>query len=438
MNKVKRLLVLILASALLLSGCAMATLDKLYCLPKRSEEYENLQAVFDKAMQGLQYCAPINGDNRLVHQTADLDGDGVDEYLIFAKDDSAKPLKILIFAQLASGPVLMDTIEGYGFGYDFVSYAELDDRPGVELIVGRQVSDQVMRSVAVYRFSSGFARQLMNTSYHEITSTDMNRDGIAELFVLTAGPSEKSAGSARMFTFQDGDVQRSAEIPLSAPMSGFKMLSNSVLEDQVPAIFVTSTADNQNLVTDIFVMNRGELTTLVSGLSISSVENYYVFPEDINGDGVMELPRLLPLQQMQEEDPSEYIIDWYQLSSQLQEHGKLLTYHNYAQNWYLEVDRQILQKLSVAKTENGTDFFYGGEKLMTIMALTDADREEQSKLPGSTVLYGGETVIYVAIVEENTASKDNIELLIRRFHPIRVELNTEEDKIIIKKLPTQC
>lgn len=428
MNKVKRLLVLILASALLLSGCAMATLDKLYCLPKRSEEYENLQAVFDKAMQGLQYCAPINGDNRLVHQTADLDGDGVDEYLIFAKDDSAKPLKILIFAQLASGPVLMDTIEGYGFGYDFVSYAELDDRPGVELIVGRQVSDQVMRSVAVYRFSSGFARQLMNTSYHEITSTDMNRDGIAELFVLTAGPSEKSAGSARMFTFQDGDVQRSAEIPLSAPMSGFKMLSNSVLEDQVPAIFVTSTADNQNLVTDIFVMNRGELTTLVSGLSISSVENYYVFPEDINGDGVMELPRLLPLQQMQEEDPSEYIIDWYQLSSQLQEHGKLLTYHNYAQNWYLEVDRQILQKLSVAKTENGTDFFYDGEKLMTIMALTDADREEQSKLPGSTVLYGGETVIYVAIVEENTASKDNIELLIRRFHPIRVELNTEEDK----------
>lgn len=428
MNKLTRLVLLILLTALLLSGCAMATLDKLYCLPKRSEEYENLQAVFDKAMQGLQYCAPINGDNRLVHQTADLDGDGVDEYLLFAKDDSDKPLKILIFAQLASGPVLMDTIEGYGFGYDFVSYAQIDDRPGVELIVGRQVSEQVMRSVSVYRFTSGFARQLMNTSYNEIATTDMNQDGYAELFVLTAGPSEKSAGTARMFTFRGGEMQRSAEIPLSAPMSGFKILANSILQDGVPAIYVTSTADNQNLMTDVFVMDRGELTALVSGLAVSSMGNYYVFPEDINSDGIPELPRLVPLESADEEGPNEYVIEWYSLSSDLAQHNKMLTYHNYSQNWYIEVDRHILEDLAVVKTESGTVFYYAEEKLMTILALTDADREEQSQQPGRTVLYGGETVIYVAILEENATSNEIIDLLIQRFRPIRVELNTEEDK----------
>ncbi len=428
MNKLNRVLTLILATALLLSGCAMATLDKLYCLPKRSEEYENLQAVFDKAMQGLQYCAPINGDNRLVHQSADLDGDGVDEYLLFAKDDSDKPLKILIFAQLASGPVLMDTIEGYGFGYDFVSYAHVDDRPGVELIVGRQVSEQIMRSVSVYRFTSGFARQLMNTSYHEIATTDMNQDGFSELFVLTAGPSEKSAGSARLFTFRGGEMQRSAEIPLSAPMSGFKMLDNSSLQDQVPAIYVTSTADNQNLVTDIFVMDRGELTALVSGVSLSSVDNYYVFPEDITDDGIPELPRLIPLETSDEAESNEYVIEWYSLSSNLDEYVKMLTYHNYTQNWYVEVDRHQLEDLSVEKTESGTVFHYDGDEMVTIMALTDADRVEQSQQPGRIVLYGGETVIYVAILEEDTHSDEIIEMLMRRFHPIRMELNTEEDK----------
>ncbi len=428
MNKFMRLIVLILACVLLLSGCAMATLDKLYCLPKRSEEYENLQAVFDKAMQGLQYCAPINGDNRLVLQTADLDGDGVDEYLLFAKDDSDKPLKILIFAQLASGCVLMDTIEGYGFGYDFVSYAQVDDRPGVELIVGRQVSEQVMRSVAVYRFTSGFARQLLNTSYHEISTTDMNQDGVAELFVLTAGPSEKSAGTARLFTFHDGEMQRSAELPLSAPMSGFKMLENSVLQDQVPAIYVTSTADNQNLVTDIFIMDRGELTNLIGGITVSSLDNYYVFPEDVNNDNILELPRLIPLRPSDEGDAEEYAIGWYSLTSDLSEHGKLFTYHHYSQNWYLEVDEQLLEDLSVVKTENGTVFYYDGQKLLTIVALTDADRIQQSQKPGCTILYGGETVIYVAILEESITHDEVIDSLIRRFHPIRVELNTEEDR----------
>ena len=382
MNKLIRLFVLILTMALLLSGCALATLDKLYCLPKRAEEYENLQAVFDKAMQGLQYCAPINGDNRLVHQTADLDGDGVDEYLLFARDDSDKPLKILIFAQLASGPVLMDTIEGYGFGYDFVSYAQLDDRPGLELIVGRQVSEQVMRSVSVYRFTSGFARQLMNTSYHEVTATDMDRDGVGELFVLTAGPSEKSAGTARLFTFRDGEMQRSVEIPISAPMSGFKMLDYSNLEDELPAIYVISTADNQNLVTDIFVMDRGELTALASNINIASLDNYYLFPEDINGDNVMEIPRLVPLRSLKD-GAQEYAIGWYSLSSSLAEKDKLFTYHNFSQNWYLEIDRQLLDFLSVVRTESGTAFYYEGEKLLTVLALTDADREQQAQKPQS-------------------------------------------------------
>ena len=425
MNTMKKILLLVLAAAMLLSGCAMTTLDKLYCLPKRSEEYENVQAVFDKAMSGLEYCAPMSGDNRLVHQSADLDGDGVDEYLIFAKDDSDKPLKILIFAQLASGCVLMDTIEGYGFGFDFVAYAQMDDRPGVEIIVGRQVSDQVMRSVSVYRFSSGFARQLMNTSYHEICTTDMDRDGVEELFVLTSGPSEKSSGTARLFHFKDGEICRSTDLPISAPMSGFKMLLSSVLQDKLPAIYVTSSADNQNLMTDIFIMDRGELTTLSAGITVSSLDNYFVFPADVDGDGVPELPSLVALESG---DQTETVICWNSFYADLRFKQKMITYHNYAQNWYLELDEQILGGLSVRRTADGTVFSYNGTKLMTILALTDADREIQSQQPGCTILYGGETVIFVAILEEGAISEDMIDLLIRRFHPIRVELSTEEDK----------
>ena len=107
MKKRILLLILALAASMLLGGCAMKTVDELYCLPKRSPAYNNWQAVVDEAMDDLEPCVPQSGDYRQFLQAADLDGDGLEEYVIFAKDDSEKPLKILIFCQLASGYVLM-------------------------------------------------------------------------------------------------------------------------------------------------------------------------------------------------------------------------------------------------------------------------------------------------------------------------------------------
>ena len=428
MAKPIKILLMLLVAVLAFTGCAMATIEDLYCLPKRSEEYENVQAIIDKAMQGLNYSAPIYGENRHFLQVADLDGDGVDEYLVFAKDNSDKPLKIMIFCQLASGCVLMDTIEGYGFGFDFVAYAQMDDRPGVELIVGRQVSDQVMRSVSVYRFTSGFARQLLNTSYNEITTTDLDQNGVNELFVLTAGVAEKSNGSAKLYSYRNGELQRSAEIQLSASMNGFKMMEAGMLQDGTPAVYVSCAADAERLVTDIFCNDRAELHSFVSGITVATLDNYYLYPSDVDGDGVLELPKLVPLAGTEDDDNPQYLIEWYSMDMEQNTTTKSFTYHNYAQNWYLELDEETITNLSIRQSEEGCAFYFDGEMIVTIQALTDADRQEQSQLPGRIVLYGGETVIYVAILEDTDSNTNIMEELLARFHPIRMELNTEEDE----------
>ena len=177
MVKKWKILLLLLALSTMLTGCNMPTVDQLYCLPKRYSADSNLQEVIDEAMEDLQYCAPIAGNNQQTVQSADLDGDGKDEYLLFAKDNSEKPLKILIFSEIALGYVLMDTIEGYGFGFEFVEYANVDDRPGLDIIVGRQVGEQVVRSIGVYRFTSGFSRQLMSSSYSRVITADFDGCG---------------------------------------------------------------------------------------------------------------------------------------------------------------------------------------------------------------------------------------------------------------------
>lgn len=97
--KWNRIYLLLVAVALVasLSGCMLKTVDQMYCLPRRSEEYKDLQAAMDRVMGGLEYCAPVQGENQQTVQMADLDGDGLSETLVFAKGTGERPLKILIF-----------------------------------------------------------------------------------------------------------------------------------------------------------------------------------------------------------------------------------------------------------------------------------------------------------------------------------------------------
>ena len=161
MKKRILLLIALLFTALLLGGCAMRTVEEMYALPRRSEEFNHLQTAIDAAMEGLTYSAPISGENQQTVQTADLDGDGVDEYLVFASGDSQRPLQVLIFRQNPDGNCsLFQVIQSNGTAFEQVEYVQFDERPGCELIIGRQVSDQVLGSVSVYSFSGGSAMTL--------------------------------------------------------------------------------------------------------------------------------------------------------------------------------------------------------------------------------------------------------------------------------------
>ena len=64
MSRKKYIFVLLLLVAILFTGCNMSTIDQMYCLPKRSEDYLNLQSAMNSAMSGLEYHAPISGEHQ--------------------------------------------------------------------------------------------------------------------------------------------------------------------------------------------------------------------------------------------------------------------------------------------------------------------------------------------------------------------------------------
>lgn len=415
----KRILCAAVSAALTISlgGCVM-TVDQMYVPPRRSESYKNLQTVMDEYMEGLSYCAPNTGENQQSVQMADLTGDGIKEVMVFVKGSDEHPLKVLIFRLKGDVYEPLTVLEANGTAFDQVEYIQLDGVPGLELVVGRQVSDQVLRNVTVYHFNGGQAEQMLTVNYQKFLTLDMNKDGRSDLFVLRPGRTDTDCGIVELYAAPDGTVARSAEVNLSQPVGQLKRIMTGSLHGGEQAVFAASTVDAGTIVTDVYALVDGELTNVSmsneSGTSVKTVRNYYVYAEDIDSDGVLELPSLIPMHLPAESratDEREHLIRWYALGADGSEYDKRFTYHNYLQGWYMELDGELVGRLCVMPEDTGRFSFCLWDrnyeqlmKLWTVYVLSGEDRSNVAAEDGRFVLLKTDSVVYAAFLEEAAIS----------------------------------
>lgn len=439
MKNWKKCLAGILLSALMLTGCSMRTVDQMYQLPKRSADYSNLQSVMDKAMTGLSFCAPLTGDNQQSVQMADVDGDQEQEYLVFTKGNSELPLRILVFDRIDGVFVHTDTIQSNGAAFDQIEYIQMDEHPGMEMVVGRQVSDQLTRSLSVYTFAGGEAEQLVSANYRKYVTADLDDDGYTELFVLRSGQLETDNGIAEVYSVKDGIMDRSNEVSMSCPADKLKRILVGKLQDEQTAVYVACAVEDTSLITDIYTQNGQRLINVSlsgeSGTSVQTLRNYYVYADDMDDDGIVELPKLVntvPLGTASAAGHRDLIL-WYAVGSDSTTVSKLYTYYDSAGGWYLELDDELAPMMTVHCTANAFDFYLWNtdyseaQKLMTVHVLTGQNREEQSTENGRFVLLRTDTVTYAASLDA-VAADYNItqDSMIRSFYLIHRDWNTGE------------
>ncbi|MBQ7801147.1 MAG: hypothetical protein IJ375_02345 [Oscillospiraceae bacterium] len=433
----RHVLTLVFAAALLLGGCALRTVDQMYSLPKRSQEYNDLQAAIDASMGSLDYCAPLSGENQQTVQMADLDGDGVEEYLLFAKGSSDKPLQILVFDQQDGNCYLREIIESRGSAFELIEYVDIDGQPGLEMVVGRQVSDQVPRALTAYTFSGGGAQQLLAVSYSKFVTADLDEDGRIELMVIAPGESESDNAVASLYSYRDGAMNRSAEANLSETADHIKRIMVSCLEGGTPAVYVASAVEESAIITDVFALKDGRFTNVSfsneSGTSVQTLRNYYVYADDIDDDGVLELPSLITMASRDRSAATHYLIRWYAMTPDGEEVDKMYTFHNFDGGWYVRLDGHWASRIMV--TQEGSTFsfclwdeaFQNYEKLMTVFALTGSGRDEAAVEDNRFVLYKADGVVYAAKLEAAAVSWDiTQERLTESFHLIHQDWKTGE------------
>jgi len=437
MRKYCQILFAYLAFLILLNGCALKTVDEMYRLPRRSEDAYNLQSAIDTAMLDLEYFSPVSGENQQTVQQVDLDGDTDQEYLVFAKSSGESPLRILIFDKVDGYFHLMDTIEGSGTVFEQIEYVNFDQNPGKEIVVGKRVSDQVIKVLNVYGYNSGNTSKLMSAQYHKFLPIEQSSSENTDLFLVQPGQTDTDRGLAILYGYYNGEITKSQTAYLSAAATDMKQIVISRLESGEPAVYVTSSFGADEIITDVFAVTDGKIANVsqINGAetNVQTLRNYYVYADDVDNDGVLELPDLItmkPLEQVRIAN-QQYLIRWYALDYIGKERDKCFTFHNFEDGWYLTLDARWADRITVTQEGNRYLFYLWDPDFemcslaMSIYALSETDRVEQSQIDGRFVLYQTEDIIYAAKLESNS-SEIQIDEMTTAFHLIQKEWKTGE------------
>ena len=440
-NSILALLAGLLLAAVL-GGCSMRSADELYALPKQSDAYYDLQKAIDRVMtQNASYSGPLSGSNQQSVQLADLDGDGQDEAIVFARSSGEKPLKAYIFDRSGDHYENTAVMEGDGSAFDAVEYVQLDDQPGMEILVGRQLSDQILQSLCVYSYRDGQLVELMSANYSEFKVVDLDGDDHKDVFILRLETEERT-GVAELYRYRNGAMERDQEAPLSTGAKQIKRILAGYVAQGVPAVFVASTYEEDTIITDIFAFYGKFFRNIAAngdaGVSAQTVRNYNVYATDIDEDGVIELPMPVALPSATAGEETYWVIDWYNLVPGGTRNVKLTTYHNYSGGWYLILPDKWSGQLSVSREKkvsevpgltfskwNGYD--QTPEEIMTIYAFTGDDRVKLAQADGRILLAEkGEVAYSAALGSCKWAAELSAEDLISMFHFIYLDWNSGE------------
>ena len=432
-----------------LSGCVFSSVEEMYALPKSSEAYVNLQAKINMEKGNAEYIAPLSGENRQTIQLVDVDGDGIQEAVAFFRDAQAEaPLQIVFFRQDEEGEYQpWARIEGVGTEIESIDYLELCEPAGCEILVSWQVNASV-RDLVGYAVKDGQPVEILRTSYDGYLAADLDQDGLKELVLAQPGGDAQAGWEVDYYDGIQGRMELLSATPLSQGAAEINTWTAGMLADEIPALFVTSTFGEEDLITDIFCLGEQGLENISlheRAEQSQDVYHYYagVHPADMNGDGVTEVPVAQSVPAYGTSTAGEFWwLHWMAYQSDGTSAQVLTTYHS-GDGWYLEIPDTWTGAFSMCRQENSATgvrnvLFAQGVELaeeeedegedednltnaqptpfLAISTLMGADRGELAQLGNRFTLVSDSTTIFAGEFFDGWDCGLDEDTLRQRFH----------------------
>lgn len=414
---------LALCLCLLLTGCLFnSRVEDLYSLPQLPEEYTELKNKIDAILSdGAEYAAPLSGSNVQPVQLVDLDGDGTEEAVaFFRKSTEEKPLKIYIFRVQGESYEQAAVIEGSGTAIYSISYTDMDGDGVMELAVGWRVNNtdpdnlQTLQALSVYQLKELQPKELLQKTYAKYIIADLNEDKKKELIIIRSD--EETNCTADYYRWENHALELTSSARASTSVAELSQTTSRVsvgtLKEGKPALFVTGVEESSIAITDVLTSRDGDLVNITqsstTGVSTEIFRYLSVYPQDINNDGVTEVPVPTPLP-TQGEGGVCYQVDWRSYDAEGNVDTVLTTCHDVDDGWYLVIpsswSEKVLATRKVSMSGDATVTFAvigdTGEPPREFMRIYTQSDDEESDKSSRLTLSRGSGKLYTAEILEN-------------------------------------
>lgn len=295
-----RLLLLagLLAGCLLLTSCDRLefSAEKLMNAPMLTAEQTEIRTALTNALgTDVKFKYPKAGDYRSAFVMRDLDGDRVEEAIVFydlGMENTNVAVSVLVNTATGWSPAWTDY--GKGINVDSVAFSRMVSPDREDIVIGWSQSGNNDKTVTVYSYESGTLTLNYQGEYTEMEIYDVNHDGMEELLLLRHGSSDPA--NIKLVAAERGELVGYPSIELASPAESFPKIQVGMLDATTEAIFVDSYDGVDAYSTSIFKCDpvTGRLVDVLSLLSeeadISFDRSQKTYCEDINNDGVMEIP----------------------------------------------------------------------------------------------------------------------------------------------------
>ena len=348
---------LVISISASLCGCEFFTADTADLLspPALTGDMLPIAKAIDQSVQGdYSFEYPTRGDYRSAVIQYDINKDGVLEAFAFYSTEESKKTTMHINAiRNQNGEwTSVSTQKIVAGGVDRVAFCDLDRDGNDEILVGWEIYGTSELQLTVYTLGENSLTQRMLEQYTHFTTCDLDEDGLNEIFIIRAAPSE-SSNTAFLFSLTPVGVSQIATCELDSAAKTFYSPVVGTLSTGQPAIYIDA-AKGVGAVTEVLYMEKNSLVNplLDPGTkeNTKTIRSASLEISDINSDGILEIPIQSEVPSVTKYGSSEkqYLTNWCSFN------GTALTNQmtaiiNSSDKYYLSIPQKWQGKIAVLK-----------------------------------------------------------------------------------------
>lgn len=301
-----------------LCGCDFITADTAEMLtsPELGGDMKPIsQVIKNTAPSGYTMKYPARGDYRSAVIREDINSDGVFEAFAFysVTDGEVITMHLNAIANRGDDWTSVAVQQIVAAGVDKIEFSDLDGDGVKEILVGWQIYGTSEMQLGVYSLGEKSITQRMLQKYTHFTVCNLDEDDRNEIFVVKVGSAE--INSASLFALTDSGVTEISSCELDKTVNTVNTPIIASLSNGKPAIYL-DIIKGVGAVTEVLFMDNGTLVNplfdVETGETIATLRSVSFNSNDINGDGIMEIPVQLEVPSVTYSDVNEklYLIQW--------------------------------------------------------------------------------------------------------------------------------